>query len=62
MLQLDFFETEYIVKLREDNMKTQESLTKTRRALFARSNELQSKLEEALNRLEIIERNICKGL
>lgn len=62
MIQLDLFQ-EYSEEdhLRNEVKKIRESSEKVRRGIFARHNEL-SKLYLELNyRLELIERNICRG-
>jgi hypothetical protein len=61
MIQLDFFQTDEIVILKNENKKLKESLDKMRKALFARNGELEKKCNDSLSRLEIIERFICRG-
>jgi hypothetical protein len=62
MAQLDFFveysETELIAMDFEELRKSQDKL---RKALFARHGELAKRYCELHSRMEIIERNICRG-
>ena len=60
MIQLDFFQVDETVILRNEIKRMDESLNKTRRALFARHGELGKLYVELHARLEVIERNICK--
>ena len=60
-LQLEFFEekTEWDL-LKEDVESVRESSDKVRKSLFARHAELARKYMELHERLEIMERHICK--
>lgn len=63
MIQLDFFaeeksEFDYI---REEMDEVRKSGDKVRKSLFARHSELARKYMELHERMQIIERNICKG-
>lgn len=61
-IQLTFFDELTEERILELEMKKlSESQDKLRKALFARHGELAKKYVEMHNRLEIIERNICKG-
>lgn len=62
MIQLEFFQTEETVILRNDIRKVKESGDRTRKALFAKHGELEKKYNDLLSRLDILEKNICKGL
>ena len=64
VIQLDLFEdfpTETQL-LRADLEATDLSLNKVRRALFARVGAIERKMIDLEQRLEIMERNICRGL
>ena len=61
-IQLDFFETQQqseIVALRKELSCVKSSTEKVRKGLFSRNGELQKKIDDLNNRLQIIERNIC---
>ena len=60
MLQLDLFEKDTTNLLIHEMEKLKSSNDKLRKALFARHGELAKNYFELINRLEIIERNICK--
>lgn len=63
MIQLDFFseeKTEYDY-IREELGEVRQSSDKVRKSLFARHAELARKYMELHERMQIIERNICKG-
>lgn len=61
-LQLDFFEDEKseIDYLKEDIEDVRERNDKVRKSLFARHAELAKKYMELHERMQIIERNICR--
>lgn len=64
LIQLDFFKTpeeSEMEALRGEIERLNKSLDKQRKALFARSNEVGKMCYEMNARLEIIERNICRG-
>jgi hypothetical protein len=62
MLQLEFFEDKTEVEMLNDKIDAvQESSDKVRKSLFARHAELAKKYIELHIRMEIIERNICRG-
>ena len=46
-------------KVREHSLTTKTSADKVRKALFARHNELNKRIEDLESRLKILERNIC---
>ena len=63
-VQLDFFKTDEeceIDSLRLEVRNIGISTTKVRKSLFARNNEIEKLVRELSTRLEIIERNICRG-
>jgi hypothetical protein len=60
MIQLSLFETDETVILRHKFNELKESQDKIRKGLYARNGELQKKYNDLLNRLEILERNICQ--
>jgi len=61
-IQLTFFDEPTEERILELEMKKlAASQDKLRKALFARHGELAKKYVEMHNRLEILERNICKG-
>lgn len=61
-IQLDFFVEQTEIEILEDRLKRLEkSLDKQRKSLFARHGELAKSYIELTLRLEILERNICKG-
>jgi hypothetical protein len=61
LIQLDLFETDETVLLRNEMQKIKESCDKVRRSLFARHGEIGKLYVELDHRLSIIERYICKG-
>jgi len=62
MIQLDFFQSHDELDLIRIELKSiKESNDKVRKGMFARHNELAKILLNISERLEIIERNICKG-
>jgi hypothetical protein len=61
LIQLDFFPEDDLVILRRELIKVKESNEKVRRALFARHGELAKSYLDLLQRLTILEKNICKG-
>jgi len=61
-IQLDFFREFSEVEILEERVKALEkSLDKQRKALFARNGELAKAYIQLNERLDILERNICKG-
>jgi len=61
MIQLSLFEDEETVILRHKFNELKESQNKIRKSIYARHGELQKKYDDLLNRLELIERNICQN-
>lgn len=66
--QYDMFETaqERLYRLRLERSEnvvktTRSSLDKVRKGTYARINELAKQVEDLSTRLEVIERNICRG-
>lgn len=62
MIQLDFFDNEDTHLLRKEIQKLKESNERVRKSLFAKHGELARNYLELLNRLDVLERNICKGV
>lgn len=60
LIQLDLFEDNEVVLLRNEMRKVKETCDKTRKGLFARHGELAKLFVELDYRLNILERNICK--
>ncbi len=63
-IQYDFFEKEEETELKalqEAFDEVRKSTDKVRKGLFARHNELAKMYVDLHNRMEIIEKNICKG-
>ncbi len=63
-IQLDFWtspEECEIAQLRKEIKAQGESLGKIRRGLYARNGELTKQVFDLTQRLELLERNICKG-
>jgi hypothetical protein len=61
MIQLDFFENDEVLRLKDELRQVKESSDKVRKALFARHGQLAKAYLELHQRLDIIERNICLG-
>ncbi len=61
LIQLDLFEDNEVVLLRNEMQRVRESSDKVRKGIFARHNELSRLWLELDHRLGIIERCICKG-
>ncbi len=62
VVQLDFFEKKSEIELLEEELRAVKlSNDKVRKAMFARHGELAKMYLDLLGRLEIIEKNICKG-
>jgi len=63
VIQLDFFmdDKSEVDCLRESVKLVKESSDKVRKSMFARHAELAKKYLELHERLEILERNICRG-
>jgi len=62
-VQFDLFDTpaeSELQELRRLTKDAQDTSVKVRKALFARHGEMQKRIAELEERLEIIERNICK--
>lgn len=61
-IQLDFFKEQSEIDILEEQLsKLERSLDKQRKSLYARHGELAKSYVELTLRLEILERNICKG-
>jgi len=61
MIQLDFFQSDETLILKDKVRQLKESQDKQRKALFARNGELQKKYDDLLIRMEILERYICQN-
>lgn len=61
MNQLMFWEEDETLILRHELRKQRESNEKMRKALFARHGELAKNYMDLSDRMEIIERNICRN-
>ena len=62
MLQLDLFHEYTDVEVLQMEIKTlRQSQDKMRKALFARHGDLAKKYCELQDRIDVMERNICKG-
>lgn len=61
MLQLELFREDDIIVIRDELDKVKESNNKMRKALFARHGELAKNYVNLLERLDILEKNICLG-
>jgi len=61
LMQLDLFEQDEVVLLRMEVEKLRQIGDKTRKGIFAKHGELAKLFIELDSRLDIIERNICKG-
>lgn len=64
LIQLDFFKSFHeceIDTLRHQVQSLKESNERVRKGLFARNGELTKQLIDISERLQIIEKNICKG-
>ena len=59
--QLDFFRDPEICKVEADIRATNESLSRVRKKLFAEHGKHKKLIDDIVMRLEIIERNICRG-
>lgn len=63
ILQLDFFKTASeceVDVLRKEFEDVKASASKVRKGIFARHNELAKMYVDVVNRLDILERNLCK--
>ncbi len=60
MLQLEFFELDNVERVAIEMDKLKESNDRLRKALFARHGQLAKNYLDLHNRLDVIERNICK--
>lgn len=62
MIQLDFFQEFTEIEVLQNQIRDmQKSHDKLRKALFARHGELSKKYIELNERMEVLEKNICKG-
>lgn len=61
MIQLDFFEKDETLIVRDQMRQMKESNDKIRKSLYARHGELQKKYDDLAKRMEIIERHICQN-
>jgi len=61
MIQLDFFDSEDTELLKKEIQKLKESNDRVRRSLFAKHGELAKNYLELLHRMDVLERNICRG-
>lgn len=62
MIQLDFFDNEDTHLLRKEIQKLKESNERVRKSLFAKHGELARNYLELLQRLDVLERNLCRGV
>ena len=60
MIQCDFFESDDNLILKDQLRQLKESQDKVRNSLYARNGELQKKYDDLLQRLQVIEENICR--
>ena len=60
MIQLDFFEDTEVGELRHRMKSCEESCSRVRKKLFHEQGELKRIILDMKDRLEVIERNICK--
>lgn len=61
MIQLQFFVDDETLRMKEEIRKLKESNERVRKSLFAKHGELAKNYLDVLQRLEILERNICTG-
>ncbi len=61
MIQLEFFQTDEVVVLRNKIQNLEARYDRLRKAFFARHGELGKNYTNLNDRLDIIERHICKG-
>lgn len=61
MMQLDLFEKDITFELKTEIQKLKESNEKVRKSIFAKHGELFKNYINLLERMDIIERNICHG-
>jgi len=59
--QPDLFDREPTERLERKLAEMQESLNRVRKSLYARNNELEKMFFELHTRVDILEKNICKG-
>lgn len=59
--QLEFFRDPEMVRLESQMYDCKESSNKVRKRLFAENNRNRKLIDDLSRRLDIIERNICKG-
>jgi len=62
LIQFDFFKDPEICVLESEIKDIKNSTDKVRKKLFAENNKQAKLIKELSERLEIIERNICKGI
>lgn len=61
LIQLDFFETDATSELKARMEAVELSASKVRKKLFAENGALKKQVYDLSERLEIMERHICKG-
>ena len=61
MIQLELFPEDEVITLRLEVQKMKETTDKMRKALFARHGDLAKYYLDIAQRLEVLEKNICKG-
>lgn len=61
VLQLDLFENCELSIVKDDLKKLKTSQDRVRKGIYAKHNELEKKYDDLLRRLELLERNICRG-
>jgi len=61
MIQLDFFQDDEMLIMKKQISDLRESNDRVRKSLFAKNGELSKKYMDLLNRLDILDRNICSG-
>lgn len=61
MLQLDFFQGDDMLIMKDEIRKVRESSDKVRKSLFAKNGEITKQVYDISERLEILERFICRG-
>lgn len=60
MIQLELFEQDEITILRHKFNDLRDSTDRVRKGQFAKLGDLQKKYDDLLNRMEILERNLCQ--
>jgi hypothetical protein len=64
-IQLEFFARDPLVEiadLKKEVKKVEDSTEKVRKGIYAKHGELKSRYEKLHARLEILEKNICRGI